>query len=302
MKRPLKRKLGSVIALIIFVVTACIYISKEYDKIFDFTPAQSPTVEGSCSVSFFDVGQGDSALISCGGVNVLIDAGENNKGDDVLLKLSELGVEQLDYVIATHAHSDHIGGLDTVINGIEVKNIIISDLPDKMVPNTKTYSDLVDAIIENEVNVIAAKAGEAYDIGEGKLTVLSPTTDEYKDHNEWSVMTRFNFGKTSFLFTGDAEKKVEDDLLDLGTNLSATLLKAGHHGSDTSSSQRFLDAVNPDFVVVSVGEGNSYGHPHAEALSRFANLGAEVYRTDISGDITAVSDGEKITITCEGER
>ena len=302
MKRPLKRKLGSIIALIIFVVTACIYISKEYDKIFDFTPAKSTTVEGSCSVSFFDVGQGDSALISCGGVNVLIDAGENNKGDDVLLKLSELGVNSLDYVIGTHAHSDHIGGLDTVINGIEVKNIILYDLPDKMVPNTKTYSDLLNAIVSNNVNVIAAEAGKSYDIGQGKLTILSPVSEDYKDLNNWSIVTRLEFGKTAFLFTGDAEEVAEEDILATSADLSATLLKAGHHGSGTSSSQRFLNSVNPDYVVVSVGEGNSYGHPHAEALNRFANLGAEVYRTDISGDITAVSDGEKITITCEDER
>ncbi len=301
MKRPLKRKIGSIIAVIIFVITAAIYISKEYDKFFDFSPTPSPTVEGNCAVTFIDVGQGDSALISCGGVNVLIDAGENNKGDDVLLKLSELGVKSLDYVIGTHAHSDHIGGLDTVLSGIEIKNIILSDLPDKMIPTTKTYSDLLDAIVENEVNVIAAEAGACYDIGEGKLTLLSPVSDEYKDLNDWSIVTRFDFGKTAFLFTGDAEENAEKDILSSGANLSATLLKAGHHGSSTSSSQRFLDAVDPDFVVVSVGEGNSYGHPNAEALTRFANIGAEVYRTDISGDITAVSDGETITINCENE-
>ena len=301
MKKPIKRKIGSIIALLIFVITAAIYISKEYDHIFDFSPAPSPTVEGNCAVHFFDVGQGDSALISCGGVNVLIDAGENNRGDDVLLKLSELGVKSLDYVIGTHAHSDHIGGLDTVLSGIEVKNIILSDLPDKMVPNTKTYSDLIDAIVENEVNVIAAEAGNSYNIGEGKITILSPTTDEYTDLNDWSIVACLEFGNTAFLFTGDAEERVEKDILDLGTNVSATLLKAGHHGSSTSSSQRFLDAVDPDFVVISVGEGNSYGHPNTEALNRFANIGAEVYRTDIGGDITVVSDGKTITITCENE-
>ena len=301
MKRPFKRKLGSIIALLIFVITAAIYISKEHDHIFDFSPSPSPTVDGSCAVHFFDVGQGDSALISCGGVNVLIDAGENNKGDEVLLKLSELGIKSLDYVIGTHAHSDHIGGLDTVLNGIEVKNIILSDLPDALVPNTKTYSDLIDAIVDNNVNVIAAAVGASYKVGEGKLSLIAPVRNDYKDLNDWSIVTKFEFGQTSFLFTGDAEEGAEENILDGGANLSATLLKAGHHGSSTSSSQRLLNAVKPEFVIVSVGEGNSYGHPHSEALQRFNNLGASVYRTDINGDITATSDGKNITITCQNE-
>lgn len=301
MKRPIKRKLGSIITAIIFIIAVGIYVAKEYDHIFDFSPAPNPTVEGNCAVHFIDVGQGDSILITSGGINVLIDAGENNRGDEVLLKLEELNIETLDYVIGTHAHSDHIGGLDTVLNGTKVKNIILSDLPDKMIPTTKTYSDLLDAIVENEVNVIAAEAGSSYDIGEGKLTILSPTTDKYTDLNDWSIVTRFDFGQTSFLFTGDAEERVEEDILDSGTNVSATLLKAGHHGSDTSSSERFLSAVDPDFVVIEVGEGNSYGHPNADALTRFADIEAEVYRTDINGDITAVSDGKTITITCENE-
>ena len=301
MDKQLKKKLGSIITAIIFIIAVGIYVTKEYGHLFNFSSSPDPIVGESCTVTFIDVGQGDSALISCGGVNILIDAGENNKGDEVLLKLKELNIECLDYVIGTHAHSDHIGGLDTVINGIEVKNIILSDLPDKLIPNTKTYSDLLDAIVENEVNLIAAEAKAAYDIGEGRLTILSPTTDEYSDLNDWSIMTKFVFGETSFLFTGDAEERVEEDLLDLGADLAATLLKAGHHGSSTSSSQKFLDAVDPEIVVISVGEGNSYGHPNTEALSRFASIGAEVYRTDIDGDITAVSDGKTITITCENE-
>ncbi|MBQ7799267.1 MAG: MBL fold metallo-hydrolase [Oscillospiraceae bacterium] len=301
MDKQLKKKLGSIITAIIFIIAVGIYVTKEYDHVFDFSPAPSPTVEGSCAVHFIDVGQGDSALISCGGVNILIDAGENNKGDEVLLKLKELNIECLDYVIGTHAHSDHIGGLDTVLNGVEVKNIILSDLPDKLIPNTKTYSDLLDAIVENEVNLIAAEVGASYKIGEGKLTLLAPVNNKYSDLNDWSIVARFEFGQTRFLFTGDAEEGAEEDILYGGADLAATLLKAGHHGSSTSSSQKFLDAVDPEIVVISVGEGNSYGHPNTEALTRFASIGAEVYRTDIDGDITAVSDGKTITITCENE-
>lgn len=300
MRRPLKRKLTSFITLLIAAIAAIFYLTKEYDHLFDFTPDSLPA-EGSCSVYFIDVGQGDCSLISCNGVNFLIDAGENNRGDDVLLKLRELNIDTLDYVIGTHAHSDHIGGLDTVINGVTVKNIILSDLPDKLVPTTKTYNDLLNAIVENEVNLIPAEAGDSFDIGSGKLTILSPLTDEYSNLNNWSIITRFVFGETSFLFTGDAETAVEKDLIENGSNVSATLLKVSHHGSNTSSSKDFLKEVAPDYAVIEVGEGNSYGHPHSEILTSLEAIGAEVYRTDINGDITAVSDGKTITVSCENE-
>lgn len=299
MRKPLKRKLGKILSFAIAIIAVAFYLTQNTDILKPAPETKIP--EGSCAVHFIDVGQGDCTLITSGGINVLIDAGENNKGDDVLIKLKELNITSLDYVIGTHAHSDHIGGLDTVLNGIEVKNIILSDLPDKLVPTTKTYSDLLDAIVDNNVNLIAAEVGASYEIGEGSLTILAPVSDEYTDLNDWSIITKFVFGETSFLFTGDAEQRVEEDLLDLGIDVSATLLKAGHHGSNTSSSVRFINTVNPDFAIIEVGEGNSYGHPHAETIKRFQNVGAEVYRTDINGDITAVSDGKTITITCENE-
>lgn len=300
MKIPVKRKLGSIITAIIFIIVSAIYVAKEYDHIFNFEPNSQSTVSGNCSVHFFDVGQGDSSLIVCDGVSVLIDGGENNKGDEVLVYLKELKISSLDYVIGTHAHSDHIGGLDTVINSVEVKNIVLYDLPDKMVPTTKTYTDLLNAILENDVNVISAKAGESIDIGDGKLNILSPLSDSYNDHNDFSIVTRFVYGDTSFLFTGDAESKVENELIKK-YSLKSTLLKVGHHGSSTSSSKKFLSNVLPEIAIIQVGAGNSYSHPHKEALTRLENVGAMVYRTDLCGNITAVTDGKKITINCENE-
>ena len=296
MKIPIKRKFGSIITAIIFVIVAAVYLLGENDIL----PSKKTDLSGSeCSVHFIDVGQGDCSLIVCNDVSVLIDAGENNKGDEVLLRLSELNIDSLDYVIGTHAHSDHIGGLDTVINSINVENIILYELPDKMVPSTKTYEDLLTAIVENEVNVISAKAGDNFKIGKGSLSILAPLSDNYNDQNDFSIVTRFVYGETSFLFTGDAEEKVEMDLIDSGAVLKSTLLKVGHHGSNTSSSERFIGKVKPEIAIIEVGKGNSYGHPHSETLSLFDKIGAKVYRTDLCGDITAVTDGEKITITYE---
>ena len=298
MKRPLKRKLGSFITLLTAAALILFYLINNTD-ILSLPP--SPLPKESCAVHFIDVGQGDCTLITSNGVNVLIDAGENNKGDEVLKKLNELDITSLDYVIGTHAHSDHIGGMDTVLNSIEVKNIILSDLPDKLIPTTKTYSDLLDAVAENEVNLIVAESGKSFKIGEGELTIISPQDDSYTDLNDWSIVTRFVYGETAFLFTGDAEAKPETDILKSGQDISATLLKAGHHGSDTSSSREFLNKVAPQFVVITVGKNNSYGHPHSDALSRFESIGAKIYRTDLDGNITAISNGKQITVTCENE-
>lgn len=299
----IKRKLAPAITTLTAIIVIALYLinaSGLFDKENKKQSSSATENIGSCSVHFIDVGQGDSTLISCNGVNVLIDAGENNRGDDVLLKLIELNISKLDYVIGTHAHSDHIGGLDTVINSVKTDKIVLSDLPDSMVPNTKTYTDLLNAIVENNVELIPFEPNMSFDIGGGKLTLISPNKD-YKDHNDLSIISRFTFSDTSFLFTGDAEEKVEEDLLDLGIDVSADVLKVGHHGSETSSSQRFISAVKPKYAVIEVGTNNQYGHPSSETLERFDLINAKIYRTDLNGDITAVSDGKNITFSVEKE-
>ena len=290
----LKRKTRKALSLFIGIILLASFL------IYNLTnsPKEAQKVDGECSVHFIDVGQGDSILICSGDETALIDAGENNRGDDVLLYLSRLGIDSLDYVIGTHAHSDHIGGLDTVLNSIEVENIILSDLPDSMVPNTKTYTDLLEAIVNTSVNLIAAEPDSSYKIGEGTLTLLAPL-ENYDDQNELSIVTKFEFGETSFLLTGDAGFKSEEDMLLSGANLSADVLKVGHHGSETSTSKEFLKMVNPKISVIQVGQNNSYGHPRAEALERLS--GTEIYRNDLNGSIVISSDGEKLSVTCEKE-
>ncbi len=290
----LKRKTRKALSLFIGIILLASFL------IYNLTnsPKEPEKVSSECSVHFIDVGQGDSILICSGEQTALIDAGENNRGDDVLLYLSRLGIDSLDYVIGTHAHSDHIGGLDTVLNSIEVENIILSDLPDSMVPNTKTYTDLLEAIVNNSVNLIAAESCDEYKIGEGTLTLLAPL-DDYKDQNELSIVTKFEFGKTSFIFTGDAGFDSEEDMLISGANLSADVLKIGHHGSETSTSDEFFERVNPKISVIQVGQNNSYGHPRAETLKKLENT--EIYRNDLNGSIVINSDGENLSVSCEKE-
>lgn len=298
MRNPLKRKLRSFITVIVAVVLLGVYLYNYTDLFSDFKNKQSQIVEGKCVVTYIDVGQGDSTLISCGSKNILIDAGENNMGDEVIAKLKSLGVNHLDYVIGTHAHSDHIGGLDTVISSIETENIILCDLPEKLIPDTKTYTDLLSAISSNDVNLIAAEPKKSFDIGEGKLTILGPTK-EYSDQNNMSIVARFDFGETSFLFTGDAETKPEGDLVSSGAQLDADVLKVGHHGSNTSSSKKFIQAVSPDYAIIEVGAGNEYNHPSDDTIDTLNQIGAEVYRTDLNGCITVTTDGKEITLETE---
>lgn len=302
MSKPLKRKLGPAMTALLALSVLLFYVLENKDDLFSFKKQAVIPPEGNCTVTFLDVGQGDSTLISCGGTHVLIDAGESNRGADVVLALRRLGVRQLDYVIGTHAHSDHIGGLDTVINEIPTKRIILADLSDNVVPDTRSYIDLLEAMVNNSVELIPAQVGAQYSVGEATLTLLGPVRTDYSNLNDWSIVARLSFGKTAFLFTGDAEEKAESDLLDAGLDVSATVLKLGHHGSKSSSSMRFLKAVAPEYAVIEVGQNNKYGHPSAQTLENLMNLRITVYRTDLDGCITAVSDGKRVTFTVEKQK
>ncbi len=289
-KKRISAAITIVVALVLIVTYAVQLINSDKGK--------THSVSGDCAVTFIDVGQGDCTLISCGGENFLIDAGENHLGDEVVTKLKSLGITKLDLVLGTHAHSDHIGGLDVVINSIPTEKIILSDLPQKLIPSTKTYTDLLSAIVENEVELIPAEVGDSFTVGEGKITLLGPIK-QYNDQNNMSVVCRFDFGEVSFMFTGDAEVKAEKDMLLSSQSFNADVLKVGHHGSDTSTSDEFLKAVGPDYAVIEVGEGNEYAHPADSTINKLEGSGAEVYRTDKNGTVTAVTDGKTVTFSAE---
>lgn len=271
-----------------------------WDELFTNADLSSTSVtpEGELQVYFIDVGNADSILIRQGEVNALIDAGERGDGADVLAYLNQQGVKKLDLVVATHPHADHIGGMADVINGIPIEKFVMSFMPEDETPTTATYLNMLEALDNKSVPVEEAKPGTVYTLGTAQLTVLAPLS-ESDEANNISVVTRLTFGERSFLFMGDAETDVEGELLTSGRPLSADVIKVGHHGSNTSSSQAFLSKVDPDYAIVPCGKGNSYGHPHSEVLARLDKMGVTVYRADVHGHIAIATDGKDFTISTQ---
>ncbi|MBS5673439.1 MAG: MBL fold metallo-hydrolase [Lachnospiraceae bacterium] len=251
--------------------------------------------EGTLEVHYIDVGQGDATLIKCGSHAMLIDGGNNNKGTTVQLYLKKQGVESLDYVIGTHPDADHIGGLDVIVYKYNCEKVIMPDYE----KDTRTYQELVDVIHDKNMKITYPVVGEQYALGEAEFTIIAPNSNSYGGNaNDYSVAILLEYGKNRFLFTGDAEEASETEMLSNGIELSADVYKVAHHGSRSASTQEFLNAVRPKYAVISCGEENSYGHPHAEVLNRLRSMGVEVFRTDEQGSIIASSDGENITWNC----
>lgn len=248
-------------------------------------------------VHFIDVGQGDSTLIEKDGHFMLIDAGERDQGETVASYLEKQGVKTLDYVIGTHPHSDHIGGMETIIRKFEIQKVF---LPEKE-HTTKVYEGLLDAIGEKRLNVTLPKPGDTYPLGDASFQIIAPAGDYGDNLNNWSVGIRLDYGNNSFVLCGDAEKEAEEDMAAGGFSLKADVLKLSHHGSSTSSSPGFLDRVDPEFVVISCGKNNDYGHPHKEILNMLKERGIKALRTDRLGTIVAVSDGTRIAFPETGE-
>lgn len=267
-------------------------------------------IDADLEVHFIDVGQGDCSLIKWNGAAALIDCGEEEYADTVLQYLKEQNVEALDYIIVSHPHSDHMGGMWEIIENMQVKKVIAPKVSEEKTPDTKIYESFLKALRDKSLKLTAARPGTIYSLGgeaaseEGKIPpkmeILSPVKD-YSDLNNYSVTVKLTYGTTSYLFTGDIEKEAEDDILESGADVSADVLKAAHHGSSSSTGEKFLDGVSPDICIIQCGAGNKYGHPHADTLNIFESIGAQVYRTDISGTITLYSDGSKIVVRTEKE-
>ena len=246
--------------------------------------------DSGIEVHFIDAGQGDATLIKTGNHAMLIDAGCEDGGTKLQMYLTKQGVEELDYLILTHPDSDHIGGADVIISKFDCGMVLMPDLK----KNTSSYRDVQSALKYKSYDSIAPEVGDTYELGEAKFTILAPCKS-YEDANNNSIALILKYGNSSFLFTGDAEEEAERDILNNGISIKADVYKAGHHGSKSSSSEEFVDVVSPKYAVISCGEDNDYGHPHAQTLNTFRSRGIEVFRTDEQGSIIASSDGSKIT-------
>ena len=253
-----------------------------------------PVVEGD-EVLFhiIDVGQGDAILVTTPDGNMLIDTSESGAREALVSYLDALGVTSFEYVVFTHPDADHIGSADYIVQNYSIKNII---LPDR-VSTSKTYERMIDAIENSQANVIKGEAGVEFRIGSLLNTIIAPNKN-YDDNNEMSIVIKSTFGDTSIMLTGDAEKESEKDILEVWGNgsLKCDVLKVGHHGSLSSTTQDFLDAVSPSIAVISCGAGNKYGHPLPQILERLEKSGIKVYRTDLDGSIVLRSDGKEFTV------
>lgn len=289
-----KRILALAAVLCIICLTGCAYkVTGSDASNSDVLRETDDQKTGSdLAVHFIDVGQGDSTLIEANGHYMLIDAGEKDQTNTVIDYLKAQGVKSLDYVIGTHPHSDHIGGLEGVIREFDVKNVM---LPEKE-HTTRIYEKLLDAIADKNLKVTIPKAGENLSLGEASFQIISPGRDYSDNLNNWSIGIRLVFGETSFVLCGDAEKEAEQDMLLSGLTLKADVLKVSHHGSSTSSSPEFINAVSPRYAVISCGKNNDYGHPHKETLDLLKKQGINVLRTDQLGTIVIESDGTNLRI------
>lgn len=309
-KRNIKQILAALLAACIFLLSAVITTGEKkhssllptWQELFESVGLREKKIENAQGliVTFLDVGQGDSILLSCGDFHALIDGGEAENAQNTIAYLKRQQITQLDYIFATHPHSDHIGALAAILRAVPTLNVVMPKLSKSMTPSTNTYFHFLTAVSESGAKASYSRVGEKFSVGEGTLCVLGPVQDA-KELNNNSLVMRLDYGNRSFLFTGDMEHGEEQDLLDSTSKLQADVLKTGHHGSKTASGNNFLDAVSPSYAVISCGMDNTYGHPEGEVLQRLFNHRVTVYRTDLAGTITCQTDGNELNFFFEKE-
>lgn len=275
-------------AVLLFGVPGCSLQTVQQQRQGGFFEAQE-----ELKVHFLDVGQGDCTLVQCGEHAMLIDAGENDSGTKIQAYLNSQGVTKLDYVIGTHPDSDHIGGLDVILYKFDCGTVLMPDFK----KDTKTYRDVLAAMESKRYRNTLPLPGAEYELGEAVFTIIAPN-GTYETANDNSIGLLLRYGERTFLFTGDAEEEAEEDLVANGMDIDCDVYQAGHHGSKTSSSEALLNAASPAYAVISCGENNRYGHPHAQTLNNLRYRKIQVFRTDEQGTIVAKTDGTTITWNC----
>lgn len=303
-KRKSKKKNIKYILVVAFVL-ACLLI--EYvPNLFNLNDAskivsvnQNVIEEaGNFYAHFIDVGQADCELLKCGDDVVLIDAGDIDGFKTIESYLDALNVTEIDYFIITHMHADHMGSAAKVIEKYKPKNIIMTKLTKDNMPTTDLYGNLLNTLSKCDSKIIAANPGATYELESFSFTVLAPNAN-YEDLNNTSVVVRAEYGKNSFVFQGDAEAKSEKDILSKGFNVKADVIKLGHHGSKTSSSEAYLMAVNPQIAIACCGVNNRYNHPSQETLNKLDKFNISYFRTDMRGNIVVKSDGSTLSVITE---
>ncbi len=302
---PLKIRLIFTLSLIFFAICVAMSFLEKFG-IYSWNQFKTDTgiVEGAeitdsdFSVYYLNVGQGDCSIIISDDSVMMIDTATPNRIKEIRSSLMTLNIKTIDYLVITHQHDDHMGCAAEIIQSYDVKNVIMPKLSEINMVTTQAYEELLTAISENNVNAIPANSGYTFSFGGSAVEILSPSKQD-KNLNNMSIVLKVTFGETKFLFQGDAETKIENALLKSEFDLKADVLKVGHHGSNTSSSQKYLNAVSPKIAILSYGADNSYGHPNEKVLERLENLNVSVYSTALNGIITVTSDGKNISVTTE---
>lgn len=254
-------------------------------------PKMESVAKGDMKVSFIYIGQGDATLIQTADAAMLIDTGEYDEKDKLLEGLEQAGVEELDYLILTHPDADHIGAGDVVIDKFKVDHVIMPELE----RSTKAYTYTMEAIEDQSIEVIDPEIGREYELGDAKFMIIAPYEVEEDESNNASVGIKLVHGDNTFVFTGDAEQPAEKEMVQGNIDLECDVLKCGHHGSRTATSDAFLEAADPTWAVISCGQENQYGFPHSEVIAKLEDDDVQIYRTDTMGTVTAVSDGQNIS-------
>jgi len=275
-------KIYVLISLLIFIlILGLFYKQTMKDSLSELSPNQ-------LRIHYIDVGQGDATLIQINNKNLLIDSGPDKKA---YLYLKKLGIKTLDYVVITHPHEDHIGGLNYIIKNIDIKKYYLP----KVISSSESFKNMLQSLRSKNLKVSTGKAGIKIDLDKNlSLLMLSPVNDFYTEINHYSIVLKLNFIETSFLFCGDSEIINEEEILSKGYNIDSDIIKIAHHGSNSSTSENFLKEVSPKVAIISTGKGNEYGHPHKETLLKLKKKNIQLFRTDIEGSLVLESDGYKI--------
>ncbi len=306
-KRKRKEKITIIIALILFIFSLVMSFLDKND-VFTWNDLNNGTgtlngpvnPDSNFSIYYLDVGQGDCTIIKSNESVMMIDTSTQNHSLDIQEALMSLSIQKIDYLIITHQHDDHMGSAKDLIDNYQVDNIIMPKLSEINMVTTTNYENLLKSIVNNKVNAIPATVGKSFCLGDATVQILSPSKQD-EDLNNMSVVLKVVYGETSFIFQGDAEKPIEKQLLNSDFDLSADIIKLGHHGSNTSSTDKYLKAVNPKYAIISCGADNSYGHPHDEVIERLKNNNIFFYVTAQAGDITVTSDGKNIDVQTQNK-